>query len=106
MTLIDFNRALAAPYQDTSVHRFYEAYVQHLDQAPKLHTFREWLSFGAKFAQIAVGGSVYSLLILSSLNFRWDIAKVHSRVLYDVAAMLRHPKIAESGKLHFIIYLC
>ena len=85
---------------------FYEAYIQHLDQAPKLHTFQEWLSFGAKFAWITAGGSVYSLLILSGFNFRWDIAKVHGRVPYDVAAMLRHPKIAGSGKLCFIIYLC
>ncbi|KIM55521.1 hypothetical protein SCLCIDRAFT_134493, partial [Scleroderma citrinum Foug A] len=46
---------------------------------------------------ITAGGSVYALLILCGLDLRLAISKVHGRVLYEVASMLRHPQLAGTG---------
>jgi hypothetical protein len=87
------------------VRQFYHAEIEHLDGAPAMRTFHQWLSHGAKFARIAAGGSVYSLLILCGLNLRSAISRVHGTVPYDVATILRRPQLAGSGefRLSFVI---
>jgi len=90
------------------VAQFYRAEIEHLHGAPALRTFQQWLTHGAKFARIAAGGSVYSLLILCGLDLRTAISRVHGRVPYDVATMLRRPQLAGSGKfrpLHVAVEL-
>ncbi|KIM69889.1 hypothetical protein SCLCIDRAFT_101420, partial [Scleroderma citrinum Foug A] len=46
---------------------------------------------------IVAEGSVYALLILCGLDLRPAISKVHGRVPYEVASMLRHPRLAGMG---------
>ena len=77
---------------------FYNAHVIHLPRPPALRMFQEWISFDHKFTRIAAGGSIYSLLLLAGLNLRCTVAKVHGNIPYNVAAMLRHPRTAKSGK--------
>jgi len=77
---------------------FYNAHVIHLPRPPVLRTFQEWIFFSNKFTRITVGGSIYSLLLLARLNLHCTVAKVHGNIPYDVAAMLRHPWTAKSGK--------
>ncbi|KIM54113.1 hypothetical protein SCLCIDRAFT_137490 [Scleroderma citrinum Foug A] len=85
--------------EETSARCFYYQQVQPLPGAPALCTFQDWLSFGAKFAHIAAGGTVYCLLILCGLHLRSAVGKVHGRVPYDVARILRRPHLADSGML-------
>ena len=79
--------------------RFYHQEIKHLANAPALRTFQDWLSFGAKFARIAAGGTIYCLLIICGLHLRSAVRKVHGRVPSDVASILRRPLLADSGVL-------
>ena len=79
--------------------KFYFQEIQPLPGAPALRTFQDWLSFEAKFCCIAAGGTVYCLLLICGLHLRSDVGKVHGRVPYDVASILRRPHLADSGML-------
>ncbi|KAI6100747.1 hypothetical protein EDD16DRAFT_1714006 [Pisolithus croceorrhizus] len=75
-----------------SILKFYCSHIEHLKHPPALRTLQEWLAAGAKFTQIAAGGTIYSLLILSGLGLRSAVGRAHGLVHSDVASMLRHPQ--------------
>ncbi|KAG1845832.1 hypothetical protein F4604DRAFT_1688598 [Suillus subluteus] len=62
-------------------------------------TFLSVNTFGSKFALLAGGGTLYILLIITGLDLCWSMAKVHGRVIWEVAKLLRVPDDSASGDL-------
>jgi hypothetical protein len=82
-----------------SHHQIYFKEIGHLEKAPKLRTFTNWITLGTKYSYLAGGGSVYILLLVAGMDLKSAIAKAPCKVAWDLGKMLRDPSCVTTGEL-------
>lgn len=71
----------------------YRKELGHLPVKERLHvhTFQLWYAAGCKFAAVAAGGSIYSLVLVSGLGMHASIGAMKDNTMQDLENLLRNP---------------
>jgi len=88
-----------APSVRPNIRKIYNEHVINLEYAPSMRTFQQWVTFGHKYLVLSASASVYILVLIAGLDLRWKFARQGTRVVWEVAKMLRDPE--DSSKSFF-----